>query len=676
MKRIQPLFLSIVLLLGCFVGHTQENKTYNLNTVNFRPTIGVGIGMLNYYGDISRSNRTDNPLISDIGYDFRVSFPLYKGFDIHFYSILGSLSANEIGVTRSLNFRSSIFVGGAAAAYNFEHFLDAKKTATPFLLLGVESVSFNSKADLHDEFGNTYHYWTDGTIRNLPEAVENEFISTRLQRDYIYETDIRKQNLDGFGDYSQNSIAIPVGAGVNLHINEKIDLRLGGYMHFMLTDYLDGITKNSVGARQGNSGLDKFLYSAVSISYDLTGEDSYLGLSKKDLKALDLGDEDDDGIIDFKDECPHTPAGAPVDHKGCPLDSDKDGVPDYKDLEKDTPEGNTVDSLGQTMTDEQIQNEFNNFLNGTDSSKQGYSDTSFAIELTDKTQRNTGILTPSGGVLVQPSGSGGTSSTTGNTSGSSSGGTPSSSTKPIEGFSVNPPKAYPGVVYRVQVMATKSMPKINPFPSMTDLSAGQFPDGYYRFFNGEFNNKNAAQAKRNQLKSSGIDGFVRIFEDGVLLPMGQKPRGAPANLSGGSNQGTSNSDNEGADKSTGSAKGNETKEDTPTPAPAPKPKTVVPEGDFELPETMNQANFKFRVLLESFSGKASADAIAKYEEYGPVDVISQNGSDKLYMGEFPTLDMAKRFEKELRSEGLSNLSINGEYQGKMLSQEEFNQMFK
>jgi hypothetical protein len=46
------------------------------------------------------------------------------------------------------------------------------------------------------------------------------------------------------------------------------------------------------------------------------------------------------------------------------------------------------------------------------------------------------------------------------------------------------------------------------------------------------------------------------------------------------------------------------------------------------------------------------------------------------MGEFPKLDMAKRFQKELEAEGLNKLSISGEYDGKILSNEEFNLLFE
>ena len=55
-------------------------------------------------------------------------------------------------------------------------------------------------------------------------------------------------------------------------------------------------------------------------------------------------DSDGDGVPDYMDNCPNTPAGAPVDAQGCPLDSDGDGVPDYMDRCPNTPRGTEVDA--------------------------------------------------------------------------------------------------------------------------------------------------------------------------------------------------------------------------------------------------------------------------------------------------------------------------------------------
>jgi outer membrane protein OmpA-like peptidoglycan-associated protein len=57
-------------------------------------------------------------------------------------------------------------------------------------------------------------------------------------------------------------------------------------------------------------------------------------------------DSDGDNIPDGLDKCPDTPAGVLVDPRGCPKDSDGDGIPDGLDRCSDTPRGATVDALG------------------------------------------------------------------------------------------------------------------------------------------------------------------------------------------------------------------------------------------------------------------------------------------------------------------------------------------
>ncbi|WP_439100824.1 OmpA family protein [Congregibacter sp.] len=65
-------------------------------------------------------------------------------------------------------------------------------------------------------------------------------------------------------------------------------------------------------------------------------------------------DSDGDGVMDDKDRCPNTPAGAEVDMDGCALDSDGDGVADYKDQCANTPAGVKVDATGCPVKDEVV----------------------------------------------------------------------------------------------------------------------------------------------------------------------------------------------------------------------------------------------------------------------------------------------------------------------------------
>jgi outer membrane protein OmpA-like peptidoglycan-associated protein len=70
-----------------------------------------------------------------------------------------------------------------------------------------------------------------------------------------------------------------------------------------------------------------------------------LGLSLM-LGSKPILDRDGDGVLDNKDRCPDTPAGASVDARGCPSDSDGDGVPDGIDRCPTTVAGAAVDSRG------------------------------------------------------------------------------------------------------------------------------------------------------------------------------------------------------------------------------------------------------------------------------------------------------------------------------------------
>jgi OOP family OmpA-OmpF porin len=63
-------------------------------------------------------------------------------------------------------------------------------------------------------------------------------------------------------------------------------------------------------------------------------------------------DSDNDGVGDSHDRCPGTPAGAKVDQYGCELDSDGDGVVDSMDKCPNTPHGTPVDASGCELAHE------------------------------------------------------------------------------------------------------------------------------------------------------------------------------------------------------------------------------------------------------------------------------------------------------------------------------------
>lgn len=325
-----------------------------VNPKLMQPAIGIGPGILTFYGDVA-DKWTLAPSLSRLGYHVSVSEYISKQLMISARAMFGTLGANERG-PRYVNFESSIRLGAVNLTYNFDNFLPKKRRISPFIVTGFEYFEFLSKTDLYDASGNQYHYWSDGSLMSMDENEPNAAFATPLTRDYKYETDIRKNNVSVFGKYPERSFAVPVGAGVNLHLAPRWNFKLGATMHFTFTDYIDGITPDNKSDGVGNGKNDNFLETYFTLSLDLFNPKlSYISpFSDADYLALENEDTDGDGVIDFKDECQGTPPGVSVDAKGCPINSDGDRFADYMDKEINSPPGAFVDENGVAMDDSTI----------------------------------------------------------------------------------------------------------------------------------------------------------------------------------------------------------------------------------------------------------------------------------------------------------------------------------
>lgn len=360
---------------------TAKEKSYTPLILNFKPTLGLGAGMLTYYGDIGSGNRY-SPLVSRVGYDISVSNPITDFLSVSFYVMFGKLADSERSLERNLNFESSITVGGAVLNYNFNHLLPADRIVEPMVFVGFETVEFLSKTDLYDGEGNMYHYWSDGSIKDMAEGSSGSQFANDINRDYVYESDIRTLDLDDFGKYAERTWAMPVGIGANFHISDHISFYVKSAMHFTFSNYIDGVTEESIGSREGNSKNDNFLFTSFGVSYDfmiIKPEDK---MTPEELEELllagdyDMEDQDGDGIQDFIDECPNTPAGTEVNHRGCPTDTDGDLIPDFRDDEINTsPElVNQVDEKGVGITDEELEELYLVYIDSLGIYGSGYED--------------------------------------------------------------------------------------------------------------------------------------------------------------------------------------------------------------------------------------------------------------------------------------------------------------
>ena len=337
--------------------------------LNFKPIIGVGGGVITYLGDV-RDVYYTNPLVGLKALNISVSKGLRSFLDVEFRVVKGKLTGNERGTDRNLNFKTDFLSGGVSISYNFEHLLKKKdllidykkqRKLIPYISIGFETFSYNSKADLKDANGNTYHYWKDGTIRNIEEGSDAEERSVILTRDYEYETDLREMDNDGLGKYDLQAFAIPFDASIELQIHERVQLRLGATYHYNLSDLVDDVSDAGTGFRKGNGKTDSYLYTYFTFKFDIFSSEKEIeqniiefNTNNFEMDAIVMGDEDGDGVDDLHDLCYFTPKGVEVDTSGCPYDDDKDGFANYRDDEINTPKDSITNLHGVQLSEQEI----------------------------------------------------------------------------------------------------------------------------------------------------------------------------------------------------------------------------------------------------------------------------------------------------------------------------------
>jgi hypothetical protein len=349
----------------------------NINPV-YKPVVGFGAGVLNYFGDIKNNNYA--PTLGELGYKVNVATYIDNGhfYKANFYFMGGKISGNERNFDvpgRNFNFQSDIYAFGLNINYDFDHLYKKKERSIhPFISLGFETVLFDSRADsigyrLEADNGNLreihekLYYWTDGTIRNLPENPANENISFLMQRDYKYETPLRRYDW-GLGDYPQYAFAAVFDFGLDFHLSDRLMLRLGNSLHYTFSDVIDHVSsKNNPTISQsvivGNKMTDWFNFTYVSFHLDLFSSPKTLQVERliADIDydySIFYTDLDNDGWYDGWDDCPDTPPGVQTDSSGCAIDSDNDGVPDYMDKEPSTRHGAFVNDQGVEITEDDL----------------------------------------------------------------------------------------------------------------------------------------------------------------------------------------------------------------------------------------------------------------------------------------------------------------------------------
>jgi len=340
MKSISLLLLSILLSFQLF-GQDGQNENKEKISYKHLPAVGLGTGVLSFYGDVG----SNSPVAATSS--FRVAYAI--SLEQRFGSLLGfelkgnygNISKNEHNTVRNLNFESSMMGGELNLNFYFDNvFSKEQLNFSPYIGGGAGFYMFDPHADLLAANGENYHYWDDGTIRNMTQSNENSLIADTLSRDYVFET-----KLDSAG-YERSTLVFPIQCGLRFRMTDNLSANLSAAYYITQTDFLDNVEEGS--------GNDGFINGRVTLVYHIGGYNNNKNplYDNVDFASIDKEDTDADGVRDDKDRCPGTEEGVSVDGKGCALDSDKDGVPDHKDQEKETEKGAIVDENGKTLSED------------------------------------------------------------------------------------------------------------------------------------------------------------------------------------------------------------------------------------------------------------------------------------------------------------------------------------
>lgn len=646
-------------------------------SLSIKPFVSIGAGPMTYYGDMYQYPGT-NPVMGNWGFNMGFGVHLTPYLNANLFYSAGYLAFNENTIDYHANFKSKVISGGLLFTYNFDNFFANSPTVHPIIMLGISNVEFNSKTDIKDKYGREYNYWSDGSIRSLPEDSPNASDAIILIKDNYYETDIRRLDLNDKGDYPLNTLAIPFGIGADISLEKGFSIAISSIMNFTFTDNIDGISSNETG-RKGNTRNDRFLYTGITLSYDIPAVGELKNKKLNDELMYGEDDEDGDGVIDLMDDCPFTPEGVVVDEFGCPLDGDGDWVPDYKDDELNSPPGSIVDTNGVAYTDDDFYEMYLAYIDTVGayanvvktvytSNETGYrtkhtprpkkeyytvqvanSKEGLSIEqigkilsisnvsvLNDTTETYYHVgqydeleLAVQQKILLEVDG------INGEVIGLIGDQRFPIGPEAIEieenyrldgGFSSSESLISKDVVYRVQIGAFKNPISRNVFDGVNDLIELQGDDGLTRYLTGSYRTIEKAASRKIDVLLDGFDGaFIVAYKNGKRISLQDAGH-------------------------------------------------VVDDSAEQAPEnSMDKEKVRFSVQIGAYEERVPADVMDKMITIGDVKTVRQSGLTRYLVGDYKNYDEALKKKDELVQDGLDAFVV-GSFNGKVITVDEANEI--
>ncbi len=268
-----PCLFGIVASLVIFTFHVDAQSIDTIASKNNKqinlPEIGVNLGFVNMLSDVAL-NQSGPSAFTQFGFQLNITQPIAKFLNVSLNLFTGTVYGEEIRGFYNLNYRTSLFSQQLCVEYNFYPLLkpnaQGKQLIRPYIGFGLGAMFFRSKGDLTSSAGETYNYWTDGTIRSIAENDAYAESAVLLQRDFNYESDLRDANLDGLRKYPQTTFTIPINAGIRFQITKHFGVNAAFTYALNFSEMLDNSGAGSIGTRKSASGNDNHIFGSIGIN--------------------------------------------------------------------------------------------------------------------------------------------------------------------------------------------------------------------------------------------------------------------------------------------------------------------------------------------------------------------------------------------------------------------------
>jgi hypothetical protein len=335
MKRTTAIAFAFLFGAAILQGQDEVDNTSHKHY----PSVLLGVGGIKFTGDVGKLTDINPLLDARVAYYLKAEYRFGKYFGMMLGGLYGKFAGTDNSRASHLNFQSKAIQTDLSFVTYFDHLFKQNDEVSPYLCVGAGYLMFDAYGDLKN--GSTsYYYWSDGSLRDLPETTVNMNSSTIIKRDYKYETQLK----DSSTNYSRKSLTIPIGTGFDFRLGRRWDVQIGFNYNLIFSDYVDN---------KKSGGNDSYWMGHVGLKYTFAPKIKTAS-DHVDWAHVDKMDVDEDGIPDNVDRCLSTPKGIKVDNHGCPFDSDHDGIADHLDKEPNTKKNTKVDGFGVTINEDSI----------------------------------------------------------------------------------------------------------------------------------------------------------------------------------------------------------------------------------------------------------------------------------------------------------------------------------